>query len=259
MRSCEEYELLVSAFLDGDLSGTDREELAEHLTACPRCQQYFDDLVAMHDAFDQEEPPLPEGFGERVMSRVRETPQEEKRKIIPFSRWRRWAAFAACCAVIAAGVWRVWMPDSSTASQTAVFSSAPDMADSWTPAAYGGKNDAPAAHMDGAAVSEEAGLPEEAPAEKSALIDQAAPENAEDYTTGSRPSLAAAPKIQSGSVTAAGSATQAWVEEVLGQEWETGRTYSLTLEQYASLLDALASAGEDFQVEPGEECLLLAA
>ena len=35
MRSCEEYELLVSAFLDGELSGTEREELAEHLPPMP--------------------------------------------------------------------------------------------------------------------------------------------------------------------------------------------------------------------------------
>ena len=49
------------------------------------------------------------------------------------------------------------------------------------------------------------------------------------------------------------------MEETLGQEWETGRTYPLTEEEYAGLLDALAAAGEAFQQESGEQFQLLAA
>ena len=35
MKTCEEYEALISAFLDGELSGEERAETAAHLAACP--------------------------------------------------------------------------------------------------------------------------------------------------------------------------------------------------------------------------------
>ena len=126
MRSCGEYELLISAFLDGELSGEERVELADHLTACPACQQYFDDLVAMHDAFDREEVPVPDGFAQGVMDRVRETPQNGK--VIRFPHWQRWTALAACCALVAVGVGSVYRQGSGVASQTAMADSAMVMA-----------------------------------------------------------------------------------------------------------------------------------
>lgn len=121
MRSCVEYELLISAFLDGELSGEERVELTDHLTVCPKCQQYFNDLAAMHDAFDRDEVPVPEGFAQGVMARVRETPQSGKG--IRFPHWRRWTALAACCALAALGVWSVYRQSSGVASQTAMAGS----------------------------------------------------------------------------------------------------------------------------------------
>lgn len=107
MRNCEAYEEWISAFLDGELSGTEQAELREHMAGCRRCQQYFDDLVAIHEALDQgDEVPVPEGFEDRIMARVRETAQEGRpAKMIRFPQWRRWAALAACCAVAAIGLW----------------------------------------------------------------------------------------------------------------------------------------------------------
>ena len=41
--------------------------------------------------------------------------------------------------------------------------------------------------------------------------------------------------------------------------WENGRTYLLTEEEFAGLADVLTAAGEDFRQESGEEgCRLLA-
>ena len=79
MKPCEEYEVWISAFLDGELSGEDRSELMQHMAVCQTCQRYFDDLVAVHDALEQEEVPVPEGFGPQLMARVRETEQEKPR------------------------------------------------------------------------------------------------------------------------------------------------------------------------------------
>ena len=105
MKPCEEYEVWISAFLDGELSGEDRSELMQHMAVCQTCQRYFDDLVAVHDALEQEEVPVPEGFGPQLMARVRETEQEKPQKRIPFPHWRQWTALAACCALAVLGLW----------------------------------------------------------------------------------------------------------------------------------------------------------
>lgn len=164
MRSCGEYELLISAFLDGALSGEERVELADHLTACPACQQYFDDLVAMHDAFDREEIPVPEGFAQGVMSRVRETPQSGK--VIHFPRWRRWTALAACCALVAVGVWSVYRQGSGVASQTAMADSAMVMSRSAVSEDAGTGTEGGVMLMMDDAEDEAAALEPEAPEEK---------------------------------------------------------------------------------------------
>ena len=41
MKPCEEYEVWISAFLDGELSGEDRSELMQHMAVCQTCQRYF--------------------------------------------------------------------------------------------------------------------------------------------------------------------------------------------------------------------------
>ena len=77
-----------------------------HMAACPACQAYFDDQIAIHDAMDRLGSDAPEGFAEQVMARVRITAQESPRKkIVSFPHWRRWTALAACCAAAALGVW----------------------------------------------------------------------------------------------------------------------------------------------------------
>lgn len=105
MRSCEEYEELISEFLDGELSKDDQAELMKHMAACRVCQQYFNDLVAVHEAMEETaEVPVPEGLADQIMAKVRETKQETPAKVVKFPYWKRWAALAACCAV-AVGLW----------------------------------------------------------------------------------------------------------------------------------------------------------
>jgi len=108
MKSCEKYELLASLVLDGEADETERAELTAHLEVCPACRAYFEDIKRIHEALAQEEIVVPEGFSVHVMDRVRKTKQdrpEKNRKIIPFPHWRRWAALAACCAVVVLSVW----------------------------------------------------------------------------------------------------------------------------------------------------------
>ena len=106
MGMCEHYEELISAFIDGALAEEDRAALMEHMSGCASCQAYFDDLTAIHGAMGAGSIQAPEDFANAVMARVRETPQEHpRRRTIPLHPWRVWAAAAACCAIVALGIW----------------------------------------------------------------------------------------------------------------------------------------------------------
>lgn len=112
MRTCEEYEALISAFIDGALDEESRAELMEHMAGCPACQAYFDDQIAIHDALEGMEAQAPAGLTARVMEQVgREprqaaAPEQAEKKTVAFPYWRRFAAMAACCALVAlAGFW----------------------------------------------------------------------------------------------------------------------------------------------------------
>lgn len=144
MRSCEEYEELISEFLDGALSKDEQIELMKHMGVCPVCQNYFNDLVAMHEALGEtEEVPVPAGLTDRVMAKVHETAQEspaKQTKVIKLPHWRRWAALAACCAIAAAGLWtfQSWShsKDDRQSLQAAVTASQPFLGEGQEPAAY---------------------------------------------------------------------------------------------------------------------------
>lgn len=269
MKPCEEYEVWISAFLDGELDGKDRAELMEHMAACRSCQQYFDDLVAIHDALDQEEVPVPEGFSEQVMARVGETAQETPRKSIPFPHWRQWTALAACCALAVLGLWSFRSARGDRTVQDVALASMPYVAQ---------EDGIPAAQCEeyGAACGSE-----EAPAESPKLrtADDDTPPQPEPSEAAKAsedtPALAAAAAppaedeavctdydrenaLSGGILSAGGETARCWVEEELGQVWEDGRLYELTEEEYAGLLAALTEAEEDFRQEPGEGFWLLA-
>lgn len=109
MSNCKEFQLLASLVIDGEASETEQAELTAHLEACPACRAYFEDIRRIHESFTREEARLPEGFARHVMERVRETAQDrpqEKKAVISFPHWRQWAVLAACCALVALGVWR---------------------------------------------------------------------------------------------------------------------------------------------------------
>lgn len=110
MSNCEEFQLLASLVVDGEASEAEQAELTAHLEACPACRAYFEDIRRIHESFTREEARLPEDFARHVMERVRETAQDrpqEKRPVISFPHWRQWAVLAACCALVALGVWRL--------------------------------------------------------------------------------------------------------------------------------------------------------
>ena len=109
MNTCEGYEELISAFIDGMLSDRDRIALMEHMAHCSACQNYFNDQIEIHDAVmdDMDAIRVPDGFAGTVMERVRMTPQIPKTGRPRVIRWRQWAALAACCVLAALGLWKL--------------------------------------------------------------------------------------------------------------------------------------------------------
>ena len=288
MKHCEIYEEWISAFLDGELGLEQKIELQAHMAVCPECQRFFDDLVAIPEALmdaDGEEVSVPEGFADQVMARVRETRQDAaedaSKKVIRFPHWRRWAAMAACCAVVLLGVWsfqgksgqellmekQAWV----TADVAPRMAREADM-----PAEMADSEGEVMLMMDEDLAEEESGLAKMANSEKEStaggMLDDAytyTQDNAEpvvEYGTAEAakdapvpapaavpmPSLTAAQGEEAGTLVAGGDVVRQWVEEQLGLDWVGGEVYLLTEEQYDELAGVLTEAGVDFRVEPGD-------
>ena len=96
MTHCDEYQALISPWLDGALPEEEADALREHLAVCPDCQRYYDDLMAIRDDFPSaEETAVPEGFADGVMAAVRADKAAHRRR-----RRRRMLPVAACAAVV---------------------------------------------------------------------------------------------------------------------------------------------------------------
>lgn len=105
MKCCEQYAAALSAFVDGELSENEKEEVLSHVEHCQNCREYLSELMIVHTMFEEmPELDAPEGFSERVLGRV----HEEKRAR---SRHRRaWPRVLAACfalLVVTAAAWKL--------------------------------------------------------------------------------------------------------------------------------------------------------
>ncbi|TWI54124.1 anti-sigma factor family protein [Halalkalibacter nanhaiisediminis] len=81
---CEQhYEELIQAFLDGEATEGEKEQLDAHLAHCPSCRQHFHELKKVI-AFVQSSSHIeaPAGFTEGVMAKLPERKQA--------SKWKQW-------------------------------------------------------------------------------------------------------------------------------------------------------------------------
>ena len=89
---------LLSARLDGPLTGGEERELEDHLRTCPQCRALAEQLEQLHAGFaGLEELEAPADFTGRVMERI-----GGGRKVIPLFRrpqFRALAGLAACLAI----------------------------------------------------------------------------------------------------------------------------------------------------------------
>ncbi|QOJ15669.1 MAG: zf-HC2 domain-containing protein [Planctomycetia bacterium] len=72
---CSEWERLLDAHLDGQLSGSLRLEFDAHRLHCPRCQQIVAMMETISTVITADEPPqLSLDFADRVMARIESAP-----------------------------------------------------------------------------------------------------------------------------------------------------------------------------------------
>lgn len=108
MKCCEKYAAALSAFADGELNGSEREELLAHIEHCDACREYLSELMVLRAVFEEmPELQAPQGFAEKVLDRIHEEERAGRRHRRAIPR-----VLAACAAlvVISAAVLRFALP-----------------------------------------------------------------------------------------------------------------------------------------------------
>ena len=252
MHTCEEYRMLISALIDGEISDPERSLLMEHIAECDDCKTYLNDQILIHEAVQSMDCTAPVGFADGVMARVRETKQDlPEKKIIPFPHWKRFASLAACCAVIALGVFA--MDGTNLSAESTADCAAPEMAYVTNSAAQSAENSSAqttgsltgtVAEMPDAAMKSAAGTP---PVQGDQNNGTYAADSSQNYTEYGLITEYAA------RLTTASDIAAAWVHDNLGQEWISGTYYLISSEEYAVLKDLLIAKGEPFTEVTGVE------
>lgn len=52
MKCCEQYAAALSAFMDGELSENEKEEVLSHVEHCQNCREYLSELMIVHTMFE---------------------------------------------------------------------------------------------------------------------------------------------------------------------------------------------------------------
>lgn len=104
MRDHEEYEVLLSAMLDGELSEEEAAEVREHLAACGECSRYLEQLRAIREALREDRPEAPKALREGIQYKLG---LEKRRRGLRFGAFGRWTAIAAVLCIAVFGVVRL--------------------------------------------------------------------------------------------------------------------------------------------------------
>lgn len=100
MRDCSEYDIMLSARLDGELSEDEERELEEHLASCPECRKYLRLLETVRDGLKEDLPAPPETLAQGIMYKVG---LEKKRGRLLYGAFGRWTAMAAVICIVIFG------------------------------------------------------------------------------------------------------------------------------------------------------------
>lgn len=277
MRSCDETLELISAALDGPLTGEEQASLDEHLSHCPACSALFEELCGLQAAAAElGDVPAPVGFADRVMDAIAADPaQEQPDNVVPFpgkkkrarTPWKGWAATAAVVAVVVLGA--VTLPGQfGAASKNAATGSSADCA---APASAEAADAAPDTPMDAGG---ENGAPIEDRSSIQMNVANAMPESVPDRISDEEPtadaelqkglneaggavafSVTGSPAPSCGTITLTGEPLPDGLEDYEYTEDEEGnRTYQVPADYFFSNVESLqAQQASNFIYSPDQE------
>lgn len=118
--NCEKISPLLSLYMDNMLSEKENDSVREHIKTCAACREEYEFMKTLASSTkDLPMPELPKDFHENLMAKVRETKQEETKRVTftfgPGFR-RTVASFAAAAAVVAVSVVSLQNLDSGNVS-----------------------------------------------------------------------------------------------------------------------------------------------
>ena len=101
---CDQARERIGALLDGELSGRQRQDIAEHAESCPACARYRDELKGLSTQLAGARERAPQGLARRIQTRLaieRQSPMAEIATLKPEP-----SSFAAKVATMTGG----WIP-----------------------------------------------------------------------------------------------------------------------------------------------------
>ena len=86
MKTCEEYQMDLSAMLDGELESSEIADTVEHLAKCETCMGVFEKFKSLQNGIDAliEEPAVPRQIWKNIK---KELPKEKKPVMIPIMNY----------------------------------------------------------------------------------------------------------------------------------------------------------------------------
>ncbi|MBN2171457.1 MAG: zf-HC2 domain-containing protein [Candidatus Krumholzibacteriota bacterium] len=99
MKGCEYYEVEISALLDGESDPARAVEILDHVTRCPSCRQFYQELRSFQSLVDE------------MQEQLGQAPAEKAAGSVAPGLWERlhavpqWAWGMAAALVVAVGLW----------------------------------------------------------------------------------------------------------------------------------------------------------
>ena len=148
MRTCNEYQELISCMTDGELDANAQAELHAHIEDCENCKLIYQAFSAISESLNGDLAEVPANFTSSVMDKV----APKNKGVLHRHRWMRVAGIAACAALIIIGAGTLnnlfgTRSGSSTPKQNEAHTMAEapdsrDLSDSETAENYSGQLDA---------------------------------------------------------------------------------------------------------------------
>jgi|GEM_PF-1926898 len=104
MAKCDQYNEMLSAYVDGVLGRSDAKKLKKHLDSCSECRKYLALLQTIHTDLREDLPDPPETLAPGIMMKLK---GENGRKKWYFGSFGRWTAIAAVLCLAVFGIVRL--------------------------------------------------------------------------------------------------------------------------------------------------------